>query len=229
MKEVLTWAASFLLSISCAVSLPQVRNTILPFLASCPHELTVMVSRTTAYRYSVGDRINQTGVVAMVSCQYCAKKNLECRMSSLKKECGNCYRNGVKSCVPVEIPVPNFEKLDQELARLDQQESEADAAEAAALQSLLAARAKKDRLRKQRKILKRREQQWVDKSGKFVEEIEALEAMEWANKEVATLEGGLMPGTPALDWSVFMPSFLEGDPGFSEAVGDTVPGVGGSS
>lgn len=229
MKEVLTWAASFLLSISCAVSLPQVRNTILPFLASCPHELTVMVSRTTAYRYSVGDRINQIGVVAMVSCQYCAKKNLECRMSSLKKECGNCYRNGVKSCVPVEVPVPNFEKLDQELARLDQQESEADAAEAAALEALVAARRKKDRLRQQRKILKRREQKWVDDAGKFVEDIEALEAMEWANKEVATLEGGLMPGTPALDWSVFMPTFLEGDPGFAEAVGDIVPVSGGSS
>ncbi|USP82163.1 hypothetical protein yc1106_09437 [Curvularia clavata] len=71
---------------------------------------------------------------------------LECRISLLKKECRNCYRNGVKVCVLVEVPVPNFEKLDQELARLEQQESEADAAEAAALQSLVAARAKKDRL-----------------------------------------------------------------------------------
>ena len=69
-------------------------------------------------------------------------------MSSLKKECGNCYRNGVTSCVPVEVPLPDFSRLDQELARLEQQESEADAAEAAALDTLLAARAKKDRLRK---------------------------------------------------------------------------------
>ena len=107
-----------------------------------------MVSRSTAHRHFVGDRINRTGELAMVSCQYCAKRGLECRMSSLKKECGHCYRNGVKSCVSVEVPVPNFENLDQELARLEQQESEADAAEAAALQSLLAARAKKDRLRK---------------------------------------------------------------------------------
>ena len=75
-------------------------------------------------------------------------------MSSLKKECGNYYRNGVKLCVPVEVPLPDFSRLDQELARLEQQESEADAAEAAALDALLAARAKKDRLRKQRKVLK---------------------------------------------------------------------------
>lgn len=139
-------------------------------------------------------------------------------MSSLKKECGNCYRNGVKSCVPVEVPVPNFEKLDQELARLERQESEADAEEAAALQSLMAARAKRDRLRKQKKMLKRREQQWIDESGKFVEEIEALEAVEGINRDVMQLENGLMPGSSALDWSAFMPSVLEGDPGFDESL-----------
>ncbi|CAI6340399.1 unnamed protein product [Periconia digitata] len=154
----------------------------------------------------------------MVSCQYCSKKGLECRMSSLKKECGNCYRNGVTSCVPVEVPPPNFEKLDRELLRLEQQESEADAAEAAALEALVAARAKKDRLRKQKKRLKRREQQLMDDSGKFVEEIEALEALEGLNKDVGNLEDGLMPGTLALDWSSYMPSVLEGDPLFDEAV-----------
>jgi hypothetical protein len=65
-------------------------------------------------------------------------------MSSLKKECGNCYRNGVKVCVPVVIPIPDYLKLDKEMARLEQQENDVDAAEAAALQALLAARAKKD-------------------------------------------------------------------------------------
>ena len=65
----------------------------------------------------------------------------------------------MKSCVPVEVPIPNFEKLDQELARLEQQEAEVDAAESVALEALIAARAKKDRLYKQRKILKRRKQQ----------------------------------------------------------------------
>jgi hypothetical protein len=40
-------------------------------------------------------------------------------MSSLKKECGNCYHNSVKTCVLVEVPLPDFLKLDQELARLE--------------------------------------------------------------------------------------------------------------
>lgn len=153
-------------------------------------------------------------------------------MSSLKKECGNCYRSGVKTCVPVEVPLPDFSKLDSELARLEQQEADADQAEASALNALLAARAKKDRLRKQRKMLKRREQQLVDASGKYVEEIEALESLEAVNRDVGFLEEGLMPGTLALDWSAFMPSFLDGDPGFDvslDAPHDTAKAGVGSS
>ena len=69
-------------------------------------------------------------------------------MSSLKKECGNCYRVGGQKCVPMEVPIPNFDRIDRELERLEQQEVEADNAEAAALQAILAARAKKDRIRK---------------------------------------------------------------------------------
>lgn len=149
-------------------------------------------------------------------------------MSSLKKECGNCYRVGGQKCVPMEVPIPNFDRIDQELERLEQQEAEADNAEAAALQAILAARAKKDRIRKQRKMLKRREQQWVDEAGKFVEDIEALEAVEDINRDVAQLEGGLMPGSLALDWSAFMPSVLEGDPEFP-SFDDTETRVVGSS
>lgn len=175
-----------------------------------------MVSRSTAYCYATGDRINRTGKLAMVACTYCEKKNLECRMSSLNKVCGNCYRNGVKECVPVDIPLPDYLKLDQELARLEQQESEADAAESAALEALLSARAKKDRLRKQRKFLARREQKLMEELKKFVDEIEALEAAEDINREVGILESGLMPGTLALDWGTFSPTYLEGDPTFDE-------------
>jgi hypothetical protein len=40
-------------------------------------------------------------------------------MSSLKKECGNYYRNGVKVCVPVVVPIPDYSKLDKEMARLE--------------------------------------------------------------------------------------------------------------
>jgi hypothetical protein len=106
-----------------------------------------MVSRSTVHCYATGDRINSIGWVAMVACQYCAKRNLPCWMSSLKKECGNCYCKGNTSCVPVEVLVPDFTKLDRELARLDAQEAEVDAAEEKAMEALIAARSKKRWLR----------------------------------------------------------------------------------
>jgi hypothetical protein len=47
--------------------------------------------------------------------------------------------------------------------------------------------------------LARRERELIDELGKFVEEIEFLEAVEDINREVGILEEGLMPGTLALD------------------------------
>jgi hypothetical protein len=39
----------------------------------------------------------------------------------------------------------------------------------------------------------------MDKSGQFVEEIEALEAVDRINQEVSLLEDRLMPGTSSLN------------------------------
>jgi hypothetical protein len=52
-----------------------------------------------------------------------------------------------------------------------------------------------------------------------VEELEALEAVDKINCNMSSLEEGLIPGTLALDWSVFMPSILKGDSGFDELIG----------
>jgi hypothetical protein len=68
-------------------------------------------------------------------------------------------------------------------------------------------------------LLKRRKQLVVDKSSYFIEEIKALEAVEDINREVNLLEGSLMPRTSALDWGAFMPSCLEGNPGFNKLLG----------
>jgi hypothetical protein len=40
-------------------------------------------------------------------------------MSSLKKECRNCYRNSVKVCVLVVVLILDYLKLDKEMARLE--------------------------------------------------------------------------------------------------------------
>jgi hypothetical protein len=68
-------------------------------------------------------------------------------MLSLKKEYRNYYCKGNTSCVPVKVPVPDFTKLNQELARLNTQEAEVDAAEEKAIEALIAAQLKKRQLR----------------------------------------------------------------------------------
>jgi hypothetical protein len=72
---------------------------------------------------------------------------------SLKKECRNYYQNSVKVCVPVVVLIPDYSKLDKEIAHLEQQKNNADTAKAATLEALLTARAKKNCLQKQRKLL----------------------------------------------------------------------------
>jgi cell division protein ZapA (FtsZ GTPase activity inhibitor) len=62
-------------------------------------------------------------------------------------------------CVPVVVLIPNYSKLDKKIAHLKQQKNDADTAEAATLEALLTARAKKNCLQKQRKLLARRKQQ----------------------------------------------------------------------
>jgi hypothetical protein len=81
-------------------------------------------------------------------------------------------------------------------------------------------------------LLKRRKQLVVDESGRFVEEIEALEAIEDINRKVSLLEDSLMPGTSALDWGAFILSCLEGNPSFDKLLGvppNTAPPAVGSS
>lgn len=170
-----------------------------------------MTSRSTIHRRATGNRINQIGVVAMVSCKYCAKKGWECKLSSLHKQCGNCVSNGIVKCEPVDLAPPNFQKLDKEMERLEKLEEEAEAAEEAAISAMKAARAKLTRLRKQKRLLKRREQKLFDGSLQHAEDLEQLEAIEGLNFDVGVLEGGLMEGSLALDWSAFVPADLESD------------------
>lgn len=158
----------------------------------------------------------------MVACKYCAKKTLPCKMTSLSKKCGNCEYNGIRKCEPVDLPIPDFTKIDNEMSRLEEMEDEAAEAEEAAMAALQAARAKLNRVRKQKKFLKRREQQWFDATADFVEDIEQLEQQEAVLEGVTSLENGLMPGSLGLDWGTYPPPM---DP---DAV-DTVVTTAGNS
>lgn len=91
------------------------------------------------------------------------------------------------------------------MSRLEQMEDEAADAEEEAMAALQAARAKLNRVRKQKKFLQRREQQWFDATAQYVEEIEPLEQQAALVDDVTSLENGLMPGSLALDWSTYPP------------------------
>ena len=86
-----------------------------------------MTSRSTRYRHSWGDRINSTGVLAIVACAHCSEKKLACKLSFLSDRCRNCYRDRVKDCVLADIPFPDFSKIDRELAKLEAQEEAVEA------------------------------------------------------------------------------------------------------
>jgi hypothetical protein len=105
------------------------------------------------------------------------------------------------------------------MSRLEKLEAEAEKAEEDAAAAMLAARSKLNRLRKQKRLLKRREHQLFDNSLRLTEDLESLEALEALGKDVGVLEDGLMPNSLALDWSVFPPSESDG----------TVPTASGSS
>src|SRR5947209_2805377 len=86
-----------------------------------------MSSRTTLARYKLADRLKRISALAMVSCTYCAKRNLSYYISLLKRRCTNCVRFGCRKCEPEAIPMPDFLKIDAEAARLEEEEKEVEA------------------------------------------------------------------------------------------------------
>jgi hypothetical protein len=55
----------------------------------------------------------------MVSCTYYAKEKLGCKLSSLSKKCRNCEIVGAESCMPVEVRVPDFTKVESEIEKIE--------------------------------------------------------------------------------------------------------------
>jgi hypothetical protein len=81
-----------------------------------------MSSRSTKYRHSRRDQINLISVPSIVTCSHCVKEKKSYRMSSLSKVCRQCYRDSVKECLPANIPMPDFSKIDRKLEKLKKQE-----------------------------------------------------------------------------------------------------------
>lgn len=180
-------------------------------------------SRSQKYRNRLGDRIGTVGIFAMVACSYCAKRQLPCKLSSLSEKCSNCVRSNIAKCEPENLPLPDFSKIDKEMERLERLEDaeearlrvEEDMAEAALVRARQA-REKLSRLRKQKKLLRRKEQELFDKGLSSASELEALEAQEALISEISSVNPEASLGAHTVDWS-----FMWSD--------GTVPEAGGSS
>lgn len=185
-----------------------------------------MSSRSTKYRHRRGDRIDLAGVPSMVACAHCVKEKKPCRISSLADVCGQCYRDGVKECLPADIPLPDFSKIDRELEKLEKQEEAVEAQQdaderviAEAQERLRVSRSKMRRLRKQRKLLKRKEAEVFEAGREDAEDLERLEAQERFNQEIASANPEAPAEAAVIDWSCFWD--LSG--------GDTIPIAGSSA
>lgn len=167
------------------------------------------LSASLQRRYRQADRIEDTGVFAMVACTRCTKNKLPCKLSSLHKKCGNCVRYNSAVCEPDVVPLPDYSKIDAEMERLEVLEEkeeallrvEEDLAEGALLRARQA-REKLSKLRKQKKLLRRKEQKLFDEGMSTVEELEALEAREELAQEAASVNPETPLGAATVDWSV---------------------------
>jgi hypothetical protein len=100
----------------------------------------------------------------------------------LSERCGNCVRAGSAPCVPAKIPPLNFLRINTKIEKLRRQEEETnlalkaqEAITKAALAEMRALRAKSQRLRKQKAMLKQKEQQIFNAGAADAEELERLD------------------------------------------------------
>jgi hypothetical protein len=179
-------------------------------LTSSPLSSThvLMSSRTVLGRHKLADRLDRSAAPSMVSCKYCVKRNLSCRLSSLDRRCTNCVRFGCRKCEPEEIPLPDFSKLDAEMARIEKEEEEAEAKlrveETIAEEALTRARRLRERmekLRNSRKRLQRKEKELFSKGLSSLEELEDLEAI---SSDAFLQHPEAAEFLPAIDWDAML-------------------------
>ena len=100
-------------------------------------------------------RVKSKGVVAMVSCQRCALRQLECRLSSLSKKCAKCIRTR-KKCESI-TSMMNFDAIDRALAKLEEEKMKMKITQLIATKQLRAFSVKLQRLKKQKRFLHEKE------------------------------------------------------------------------
>lgn len=170
-------------------------------LAFVPKAYVAMPSTSTKDRHTLADRILKFSCTAMVACTRCSRLQKECRLSSLSRKCAECTRSG-KSCQPAH-PVLNFASIDRAMEKLEKEELETEARQAAVMEQIALAneqlrisQSKLMRLRHQKRFLREKEQKMFDKGLSDVEELERLEEME----KVAEVERTIPSASSLDDW-----------------------------
>jgi hypothetical protein len=99
----------------------------------------------------------------------------------------------VKECLPANILIPDFLKINRELEKLEKQEEAVEAQQdankkliAEAQERLRVSRSKMRWLRKQRKLLKQKEADVFKAGWEDAEELDQLEKRERFNQELAS-------------------------------------------
>jgi chromosome segregation ATPase len=131
-------------------------------------------------------------------------------MSSLSKVCGQCYRDSVKECLPANILIPDFSKINRKLEKLKKQEEAVEAQQdankkliAEAQERLQVSRSKMRQLRKQRKLLKQKEADIFEAGQKDAEELDQLEERKRFNQELASTNPEAPAEAAVVNWSCF--------------------------
>ena len=112
----------------------------------------------------------------MVSCQRCALRQLECRLSSLSKKCAKCIRTR-KKCESI-VPMMNFDAINRALAKLEKKEMKMKATQLVATKQLRTSFVKLQRLKKQKRFLRDKEQKMFDKELSNVKKLKRLKNLE---------------------------------------------------
>ncbi|KAF3768279.1 hypothetical protein M406DRAFT_224040, partial [Cryphonectria parasitica EP155] len=108
----------------------------------------------TQERYRFAELISAFGV-EMPACAHCRETGAFCRFAENSSRCGK-YVSLDQSCNTGRFSASAAGRLIREKRKVLSEEAEAESANAAALQALLASQARLDRARKQRKLLEER-------------------------------------------------------------------------
>lgn len=165
--------------------------------------MSEVTKRKTSERYALARKIETHGS-EMPPCSLCVKQNRKCVVDNeWSARCAECVRSKASCDVKPDVwqsNVPSssdWESIARQKERLEEQEEEA--------------MAKILRLRKQRKLLIRREAEMAKRGLKFLDELDAAEERERQEAEKRPLlpsppSGAAAPGTGPDPFSTFDPA-----------------------